>query len=146
MKTTEELAELIKDKVDRLKSENMPPEDRHLLKAATAVTEHLGMEPDVVNVGHVAGLICDHIELEYPKMLYSKDAPVGRHYEKVVLSTGEGPVTAYGVLVSDEKEESELDGEWLKSAHEAAGLEVKSAEDEPAEAKKPERKRKGEDE
>lgn len=154
MKTTAELAELISDKVDRLKSENIPPEDQHLLKAATAVTEHLGMEPNVVNVGHVASLIRDHIELEYPKMLYSKTAPVGMHYEKVVLNTSDGPVTAYGVLVEDEKQEKDLEGDWLESAHKAAGIEVeKPVEDEPVpEAKKPERKKskdedkKGEDE
>lgn len=149
MKTTEELAELIKDKVDRLKSESMPPEDQHLLKAATEVTEHLGMKPDVVNVGHVASLIRDHIELEYPKMLYSKTQPVGMHYEKVVLNTPDGPVTAYGVLVSDEKEEKDLEGDWFESAHRASGIEVeKPVEDEPAsEVKKPERKKpaKGED-
>lgn len=124
MKTTKELADLIRDQVDPDVASKIPAEMQHVHKQAVEVTKELGMEPNAVNVSHVAELIRDHIELEYPKMLYRDQKPEGRHFEEVTLHPHDKDhaVKVYGVLVDTESEEKDLGDGWHESAHKAAGL------------------------
>lgn len=71
--SVKDLADAIRDDVDPNYSQKVHPDDQHLHATAVEVTKELGMDPNPLNVSHVAGLINNRVlapSREFPKMKY----------------------------------------------------------------------------
>lgn len=77
MLSIEEIAEKIRHVVDPDYSKKVHPDHQHLHNVAKQVAEHLDIEPNPLNLNHIAGLIHEHVDrpsAEFPKMKYNHAA------------------------------------------------------------------------
>lgn len=75
------LAEKIRHHVDLKFSDKVHPDRQHLHAAALGVAGVLGMDPNALNVGHLAMLLEEHVTpptREFPKMKYHHDKKLER--------------------------------------------------------------------
>jgi hypothetical protein len=96
-KSVDDIAEKVRGHVDLNYSQKVHPDQQHLQAVAKQVTEKLGMEPNALNVNHVAGLINEHVQrpsAEYPKMFYDHAA----HREITVANRKEEDDLGPGLL------------------------------------------------
>lgn len=73
MLSIKELADKIRPHVDLTFSQKAHPDRQHLHATAVAVASELGMDPNALNIGHLTGLLVEHVTApsrEYPKMKY----------------------------------------------------------------------------
>jgi len=132
-RSIKELADLIRPEVDPDFASKVAPDAQHLHAIAVDVTKELGMEPNALNVGHVAELIAPHVTApsrEYPKMLYRLEKPDGEH-GAISIKHPDKPdemVTVHSVVVNSDEEASELGEGWHENLHAAAGYRVDEPE------------------
>lgn len=110
MPTIEDIAEKIRHLVDPEYSQKVHPDQQHLHNVAKQVAEHLGIEPNALNLNHISGLINEHVErpsAEYPKMKYN-------HTERKEI------------IVANRQEENELSPDWVDHHWSAPKPEVKA--------------------
>jgi len=96
-KSVDDIAEKVRGHVDLNYSQKVHPDQQHMQAVAKQVTEKLGMEPNALNVNHVAGLINEHVarpSAEYPKMFYDHAA----HREITVANRKEEDDLGPGLL------------------------------------------------
>lgn len=102
-----ELADMIRDEVDPNYAQKVHPDHQHLHSIATDVTKELGMEPNALNVNHVAGLLENRVSAPsrmFPKMKYrdaKRRGPDGQPQDYVEER-----------IVENSKAESDLGDGW----------------------------------